>query len=359
MMSEEVKEAIKEEFNGDDKAQIEKAKLNLVYVGILSVLMFFGGLTSAYIVSMGDSFWVKFPLPSAFWVSTAIIILSSIVYQITISFAKKGNTKGLKVGATATLILGLAFVYTQFKGYGQLAETGSHLTGSGIIVSDGKYGDYFYVEQGGEFIHVDGNDFMKVDKELTKEEMASLKKFTAQFLHPDTKKNFEVKDDGIHKLYWSDREMNVVNGNLQTEDSTKMLATDRTRLYYFAQNIQDERGHFFIRGKFGKDFQIYFKGKELGYKNGNLTQDGQILPLFLQLKALESADTASSYLWGITIAHLLHIIVTLLYMTRLVIRSFSGRINAENNVSLRMGGVFWHFLGLLWLFLLLFLLFIH
>ena len=306
MMSEEkeeIKEEIKEEVNGDDKAQIEKAKLNLVYVGILSVLMFFGGLTSAYIVSMGDSFWVKFPLPSAFWVSTAIIILSSIVYQVTVSLARKGNIKGLKVGVAATFVLGLGFVYTQYVGYGQLAEAGSHLTGSGIIVSDGKYGDYFYVKQGEEFIYVDGNDFLKVDKELTKEEMTSLKKFMSQFLKPDTKKNFEVKDDGVHKLFWvdngADNEMSVVDGNLQTKDSIKMLATDRTRLFYLARNIQDERGHFFLRGKFGKDFHLFFKGKELGYKGGNLMLDGKKLPVYLQVKALESADTASSYLWGI------------------------------------------------------------
>ena len=43
----------------------EKMKKNLVYVSIFSGVMLFAGLTSAYIVSMGDSFWIKFPLPTS------------------------------------------------------------------------------------------------------------------------------------------------------------------------------------------------------------------------------------------------------------------------------------------------------
>ena len=37
----------------------EKMKKNLVYVGIFSIVMLFAGFTSAYIVTMGDSFWLN------------------------------------------------------------------------------------------------------------------------------------------------------------------------------------------------------------------------------------------------------------------------------------------------------------
>ena len=63
-----------EELNPDGITQQNKAKKNLVYIGMFSVVMFFAGLTSAYIVSMGDSFWVKTQLPQAFWISTVIIL---------------------------------------------------------------------------------------------------------------------------------------------------------------------------------------------------------------------------------------------------------------------------------------------
>ena len=89
---------------GWKQKQVEKAKMSLIYVGILSVVMFFGGLTSAYIVSMGDAFWIKFPLPNAFWISTALILLSSAVFQFSISFARKGKLKAIKISIVITLL---------------------------------------------------------------------------------------------------------------------------------------------------------------------------------------------------------------------------------------------------------------
>jgi cytochrome c oxidase subunit III len=43
----------------------------------------------------------------------------------------------------------------------------------------------------------------------------------------------------------------------------------------------------------------------------------------------------------------------------MVIRSFSVKIEQYDYLSIRLGAIFWHFLGGLWMFLLLFLLFIH
>jgi cytochrome c oxidase subunit 3 len=123
--------------------------------------------------------------------------------------------------------------------------------------------------------------------------------------------------------------------------------------------VRDGRGDFFVKGKLGKDFHIFYKGKELDYKNRELQYEGKKLSKYLQIKAMETSDTASSYLYIITFLHLLHIVVTLIYMLKMTIASFSGRFNADNNLSLRLGAIFWHFLGLLWIYLLLFLLFIH
>jgi predicted HicB family RNase H-like nuclease len=40
-------------------------------------------------------------------------------------------------------------------------------------------------------------------------------------------------------------------------------------------------------------------------------------------------------------------------------KPFSGKFNSQNTLSLRLSSIFWHFLGLLWLYLLVFLIFIH
>jgi uncharacterized membrane protein YhaH (DUF805 family) len=78
-------------FRDSESIIIEKTKKNLVYVGIFSIIMLFAGFTSGYIVSMGDVFWVKYPLPLGFWLSTASIALSSILYILAIKSAKKRN----------------------------------------------------------------------------------------------------------------------------------------------------------------------------------------------------------------------------------------------------------------------------
>ena len=41
---------------------------------MISMVMFFAGLTSAYVISMRRDDWVTFDLPDAFYISTILII---------------------------------------------------------------------------------------------------------------------------------------------------------------------------------------------------------------------------------------------------------------------------------------------
>lgn len=347
-------------YNDDNKQQVETAKLNLVYVGILSVVMLFAGLTSAYIVSMGDSFWLKAPFPSAFYISTAIIILSSITFQLAIVQAKKNNLGGLKGLILLTFALGLGFVYFQIKGYGQFTDSGIRFVNNHIIVTDGKYGDYFDVKINGKYLEVDGNDFLIGNQKLSDETMKSYQNYMSQFLDPKVKEPFKVKEGSKEfELLYLNKPLIVVNGDLVHSDSSELEYVEKIRLRDLARNVRDGRGDFFARGEIGKDFNIYYKGKPLEYKNRTFYFEGKELTAPQQVKAMESADTASSYLYLITLLHLLHIVITLLYLIKIVIHSLSGKIDADNTIRLRMGATFWHFLGILWLFLLLFLLFIH
>ena len=89
----------------------EKMKKNLVYVSIFSIIMLFAGFTSAYIVMMGDSFWLKYPLPSGFWLSTGSIVASSITFILAIAAIKKNNQTLLKIFMALTVALGIAFMH--------------------------------------------------------------------------------------------------------------------------------------------------------------------------------------------------------------------------------------------------------
>jgi len=346
----------------------EKMKKNLVYVSIFSIVMLFAGLTSAYIVSMGDSFWIKFPLPISFWISTAVIVLSSIFIQLGITFAKKNNQKLSKLFVVLTFVFGLLFVYFQYKGYGQLVDSGSHLRGD-IMVVDGRYGSigddgryygYYEIKYNGKFLEIDGNDYLVDQKKLTSAQFSELKEFTKQFETIDNPKDLAVSNYGkSFLLYYKQQPVDLINGKLSLPDSSALKFIDLMRLRDLAINISAERGDFFMKGKIGKDFHVYFKGKELDYENRLWKYKGKILDDYLQTKPLESPDTSSSYLWIITFLHLVHIIFALLYMIRIVNSSLLGRFTSSDTLSLRLGAIFWHYLAILWLYLLLFLLFIH
>ena len=338
----------------------EKMKKNLVYIGIFSVIMLFAGFTSAYLVTMGDSFWLKSPLPWGFYASTIVIGLSSLTFLLAIKSIQKGNTKGLKTFMALTLVLGLFFVYFQFKGFGQLTENGIHPVNNHLIVTDGRYGDYFEIKYKDAFVEVDGNRYKWKGKDLTVGQMKELQAFMAQFLILDEKKPFAITSYGkSFVLYFENTLLSNKSAELIKSNGEEMTYTDKLRLRDLAVNVRDGRGDFFVKGDIGEDFNIYFKGKALEYKNRTLLFNGKKLSSYLQLKAMETSDTASSFLYIITFLHLAHILVALIYLVRVTIFSFSGRFTQENHISLKAGSIFWHFLGLLWLYLLLFLLFIH
>lgn len=336
-----------------------KMKKNLVYVAIFSVIMLFAGFTSAYIVSMGDSFWLKYPLPTYFWISTLLIILSSLFLEIAIRKGKSKNKSALRIFISATLLAGLAFVYFQFKGYGALTDNGIHAANNHIMVVDGRYGDYYQIKFKGEIVEVDGNNYLYKGKVMNEQDYQLMSGFMKQFIGVTPTKLIQAKPNNSFDLIYNEKPISILNNKLVFPDSTQLKYVDQLRLSQLAQNIIDKRVDFFVRGKYGEDFQLLYKGKELEYKNRNMYFEGKKLSKYLQIKALETADAASSYLFILTFIHLLHIIVTLIYMIKITINSYSGKYDNGDVLSLRLGAIFWHFLAILWGYLLLFLLFIH
>jgi cytochrome c oxidase subunit III len=337
----------------------EKMKKNLVYVGIFSVIMLFAGFTSGYYVSMGDSFWLKYPMPTFFWFSTASIAFSSLAFMLAIRSAKKNQQGKIKMWMAATLIFGAGFIYCQFKGYGELVRNGFHAVNS-LVVTDGRYGDYFEVKYKDKFIDVDGNKFVYEGREMSPNDFKTFQNFMAQFKAVKQNKALRIsKPDGRFEIYFNQQPLLIKNGLLFANDTTQLLFTDEIRLSQLAVNILDGRGDFFARGEYGKDFTIYYKKHLLDYKDRKLWYKGESIKPHLQVKAMESADSASQYLYLITFIHLLHVLIALIYLLKVSTASFRGDFNAENHLSLRLSALFWHFLGLLWVALLLFFIFIH
>jgi len=115
---------------GTAEEKNRRAKKMMLWFGIVSLIMGFAGWTSAYIVSSKREDWVSdLELPSAFFVSTAIIILSSITYLIAKKAVAKNNQKMGTLFLLITLALGITFISIQFVGFSQMLENGYYFTG--------------------------------------------------------------------------------------------------------------------------------------------------------------------------------------------------------------------------------------
>ncbi len=137
----------------EEQGQIRnKTAKPLLWVAMAGMTMIFGSLTSAYIVRQADSDWLAFELPSVYYISTAIIILSSITLFFADYAAKKDNQTGMKLGLLLTLVLSLAFVSSQFDAWGQMMDQGLHFSGSGISSS------FLYVLTLVHLLHVFGGN---------------------------------------------------------------------------------------------------------------------------------------------------------------------------------------------------------
>jgi len=136
---------------GTKEEKQKRAKKMMLWFGIISLVMSFAGLTSAFIVSSSREDWLEnFILPSAFTYSTLIIVLSSVLLFLakkTFKNSQSAITTSLLIGA---FVLGIAFIYSQVQGFNQIIASGYNFTGptSNITMS------YVYVIAVVHIIHV-------------------------------------------------------------------------------------------------------------------------------------------------------------------------------------------------------------
>lgn len=97
----------------------------LLYFGMISIIMIFAGLTSAFVVSKQRPDWLKdLVIPDTFTYSTIVLIVSSITFYLAKKAIKANNQSLTTVYLLITLGLGLTFVYLQFKGFDLLFNQG-------------------------------------------------------------------------------------------------------------------------------------------------------------------------------------------------------------------------------------------
>jgi cytochrome c oxidase subunit 3 len=120
-----------------------------LWVAIGSILMMFAGLTSAFIVKSNQTSWVSLKLPSVFWYSTAVIILSSVTVQTALRSFKQREMSRYRLLIGITLLLGVLFVSLQWLGFQALWRQNITFKGSNA-------GQFLYVIFGLHALHVIG-----------------------------------------------------------------------------------------------------------------------------------------------------------------------------------------------------------
>jgi len=230
------------------KERADRTRKLVTRLMLFAVVMFFAGLTSAYVVSMSGGYWVDIKIPQAFLVSTGAILVSSVLAQLALLSAQRGNSRVVAPYLIGTLVLGLVFTWSQFRGWKELTERGNFLVGK-VLDNKGTYGDDYTIRfQGVALIEEDG-----------------------QFFHP--------------------------------------LDASRAK------------------------------------------------PLNADLD--EQKNTSSSFFFALTGAHLAHLVIGQLSLLVMVAMALKQRYTPADNAGLWSGVVYWHFLGILWVYLLLFLVFVH
>jgi cytochrome c oxidase subunit 3 len=128
-----------------------RAKKMMLWFGIISLIMSFAGLTSAFVVSSSRPDWLKdFQLPNAFIISTVVIVLSSVTFFLAKKSLKNNKRQATTIFLLATLILGILFIFNQFNGFQEIINLGYNFTGptSNVTMS------YIYLIAVVHIIHV-------------------------------------------------------------------------------------------------------------------------------------------------------------------------------------------------------------
>lgn len=116
-------------------------------VGAITIL--FAAFTSTYLARRGEADWRTGPLPTALWVSTAVLLLSSLTMEWARRRGRDGRIDQLWAGLALTGLLGAAFLASQIAAWRQLLAMG-------VFLASNPHGAFFYLLTGTHGLHLAG-----------------------------------------------------------------------------------------------------------------------------------------------------------------------------------------------------------
>jgi cytochrome c oxidase subunit 3 len=124
-----------------------------MWIALASILMLFTALTSAYIVRAGTgNDWRPIEMPRILWVSTTLILTSSLTISIARRALKGKDHPAYKRWLLVTVVLGLGFLCTQLLAWRQLVA-------QQVYVSTNPHSSFFYLLTAVHGVHLLGGIF--------------------------------------------------------------------------------------------------------------------------------------------------------------------------------------------------------
>jgi len=118
-----------------------------IWLAFVSISMFFLALTSAYIYNRAKTHPIV--MPRILWLSTALIIASSLAMEVAKRSLRRRKERGFKRWLTVTIALGLGFLCAQLAAW-------RHLVESGYYVNSNFHSGYAYIFTGSHGVHLIG-----------------------------------------------------------------------------------------------------------------------------------------------------------------------------------------------------------
>ena len=153
-----------------------------ITIALVSILMFFMALASAFIVlRRGSDAWVTVRLPPILWVNTIILVASSFTLEAARRRLSDSNAAGFRKLWLLTTGLGILFVTGQFIAWRQLVA-------QGVYIASNQASSFFYIFTGAHAVHLLGGvgallyvSFRKLDK--TRISLSAVAEITSYYWH--------------------------------------------------------------------------------------------------------------------------------------------------------------------------------
>ncbi|MCU0430523.1 MAG: PA14 domain-containing protein [Cytophagaceae bacterium] len=310
---------------------------------MVTVAMLFAALTSAYLVRREAGDWKIFELPTWFIWSTVVIVLSSITHQLGFWAARKDELSTLKTMLVATLVLGLAFVYFQIIAWKELTERNIFFAANATKgISAQYYSDLKFESRTEKRIDSTINfQWALKPTEFTRPDSFSVL-WNGLIEAPETGEyTFYLSSDNVRRLWVDENYIAFNTVNHQTGTAEGKISLTKGEKYALKVEYMEDTGAAQVR---------------LDWAGPGFSR--QLLPT-KYLWTVSPANPSESFLYAITWLHALHIVSAIVFLLVVLYFAIRNDIHSKNLLRLELCTTYWHFLGLLWVYLYVFLSFNH